>query len=232
MKIDIFAHVMLPRYKEALYKYAHKFPTEKAIHDKRPVLTDNALRLAKLASYDDLVQVLCATTPPVEEVVGPEEAVKLARLCNDEMAELVADNPGRYVGAIANVPLNDLGAAVKEAERAIRHLGFKGIQIYTRVDGKPPSTEEMMPLYRLMADFDLPIWLHPARKLEPARLGRGKGILQPAFLHIRLALRHDGRHGEARLLGHLRKAPHHQDHHPPSGRHGALFLRPYHRPLQ
>ena len=25
MKIDIFTHVMLPRYKEAIYKYADKF---------------------------------------------------------------------------------------------------------------------------------------------------------------------------------------------------------------
>lgn len=163
MKIDIFTHVMLPRYKERLYKYAHKFATEKAVQDRRPVLTDNTARLAKLDPYPDLVQVLSATMPPVEEVVGPEEAAELARICNDEIAELLAKHPDKYIAAIANVPLNNMDIALKETERAIRELGFKGIQIHTRVLGKPLSSEELMPLYALMVKFDLPIWIHPMR---------------------------------------------------------------------
>ncbi len=163
MKIDIFTHVMLPRYKQAFYKYADKFATEKAVQDKRPTLTDNETRLGKLDGYEDLVQVLSTTMPPIEEIAAPGEAAELCRLCNDEMAELVAQHPKKYIAAIANLPLNDMGAALKEAKRAIKDLGFKGIQIYTRVNGKPPSTDEMMPLYKLMCDFDLPIWLHPMR---------------------------------------------------------------------
>jgi aminocarboxymuconate-semialdehyde decarboxylase len=163
MKIDIFTHVMLSRYRQALYKYADRFPMERAIQDKRPALWDNRVRLAKLEAFDGLVQILTTTIPPVEEVVAPEEAAELAKICNDEMAELVAKLPNKYVAAVANVPLNNTEIALNEAERAIKQLGFKGIQIYTRVNSKPPSTEEMMPLYRLMADVDLPIWLHPRR---------------------------------------------------------------------
>lgn len=163
MKIDFFTHVMLPRYKQALYKYSDRFPMERAIQDRRPALWDNHLRLAKLEPHDGLVQVICATIPPVEEVVGPKEAAELAKICNDEMAELVAKHPERYIAAIANLPLNNAEIALNEAERAIKQLGFKGIQIYTRVNNKPPITEEMMSLYQLMADFDLPIWLHPRR---------------------------------------------------------------------
>lgn len=166
MKIDIFTHVQLPRYKQALYKYADKFPTEKAVQDKRPVLWDNEMRLGKLAPYDDLVQVLSATMPPVEEVVNADEAAELAKICNDEIAEMVAKNPKKYIAAIANVPLNNPDIAVKEAERAITQLGFKGIQIHTRVNGQPPSTEAMMPLYKFMVDVDLPIWIHPMRGPE------------------------------------------------------------------
>ena len=163
MKIDIYTHVMLPRYKEALYRYSDKFATERAVQDRRPVLWDGEARLARLEPYDDMVQVLSTTMPPVEEVAEPKDAAELARICNDEMAEMVAANPKRYIAALANVPLNDTDMAVKEAERAIGKLGFKGIQIYTRVNGRPPSTEAMMPLYELMVDFDLPIWLHPMR---------------------------------------------------------------------
>jgi aminocarboxymuconate-semialdehyde decarboxylase len=163
MKIDIFTHVMPKRYKEALYRYADRFPTEKAVQDRRPTLTDHDARLRKMDGYPDLVQVLSTTMPPLEEIVGPDEAAELARICNDEMAEMVAKNPGRYVAAIANLPLNNMDASLKEAERAVTKLGFKGIQIYTRLNGKPISTDEMMPLYRMMCDYDLPIWIHPMR---------------------------------------------------------------------
>lgn len=167
MKIDIFTHVMLPRYKQTFYKYADKFPTEKAVQDRRPVLTDYEARLGKLEPYEDLVQILSATMPPVEEVVDDaKEAAEMARMCNDEMAELVAKYPQKFIAAIANVPLNNTDIALKETERAIKELGFKGIQIHTRINGKPPSAEEMMPLYELMVKFDLPIWLHPMRSSD------------------------------------------------------------------
>lgn len=162
MIIDVAAHVMLPKYKEKLYKYSHKFPTEKAVQDKRPILTDYEARIEKLAKYGDIAQVITTTMPPIEEIVGPKEAVDLARLCNDEMAELVAKYPKYFIGAVANLPLNDIDASLKEAERAIKELGFKGVQIYTRVNGKPP-TDYLMPLYELMVEYDLPIWIHPVR---------------------------------------------------------------------
>jgi uncharacterized protein len=167
MKIDIFTHVMLPRYKKELYRYAHKFATEKAVQERRPALTDNEMRLSRLGAYGDLVQVLSATMPPVEEVVSdPREAADMARLCNDEMAELVSKHPDRYIAAIANVPLNNTDVAIKEAERAIKELGFKGIQIHSRVNGKPLTADEMIPLYELMVDLDLPIWIHPMRSSD------------------------------------------------------------------
>ena len=129
MKIDIFTHVMLPRYKKELYRYSDKFVTEKNVQDRRPVLTDNERRLRKLEEFDDIVQVLSAAMPPVEEIVGPGEAAEMARISNDEMADLVAKHPERYIAAIANLPLNDMDAALKETERAVKELGFKGIQI-------------------------------------------------------------------------------------------------------
>jgi aminocarboxymuconate-semialdehyde decarboxylase len=163
MKIDIFTHVMPDRYKKALYKYADKFATEKKVQDRRPTLTDHEARLRILNEFDGVVQVLSVTMPPVEEVVGPDEAAELAKIANDEMAEMVAKCPQRYIAAIANLPLNNMEATLKETERAVKKLGFKGIQIYTRVNGKPICSDELMPLYQLMSDFDLPIWIHPMR---------------------------------------------------------------------
>lgn len=163
MKIDIVTHVMPKRYKQAFYKYADRFATEKAVQDRRPVLTDREARLRIMEGYDDLVQVLSVTMPPVEEIVGPAEALELAKISNDELAEMVAQHPDKFIAAIANLPYNNMDGALKEAERAIKQLGLKGIQIYTRVNGKPLSADELMPLYELMTRFDLPIWIHPMR---------------------------------------------------------------------
>lgn len=168
MKIDVFTHVIPARFRKALDKYSEKFMSERAMWERRLTITDSELRIRLLEEYGDMVQVLSGTLPPLEEIVSPSEAVELARIANDEMAEWVAKYPQKFITAIANLPLNDIDASVKEAERTIKQLGFKGIQIYTSIQGKPLSSEEFMPLYKLMADFDLPIWIHPLRRVTDA----------------------------------------------------------------
>jgi predicted TIM-barrel fold metal-dependent hydrolase len=163
VKIDIVTHVMPERYKKELYKHVDRFVTESRVQAKRPALTDESLRLRKLEGYDDMVQVLSVTMPPLEEIVSPQEAAELARISNDEMAEMVAKRPDKYIAAIANLPMNHMDAALKEAERTVRELGFRGVQIYSPTQGKPLSAEEFMPLYELMTKLDLPIWIHPYR---------------------------------------------------------------------
>jgi predicted TIM-barrel fold metal-dependent hydrolase len=164
MKIDIFTHVMLPRYKNALYKHSNRFETERKFMERRITLTNHEERIRILNQYEDVVQVLSVNLPPLEEVVDPKEAAELAKIANDEMAEWVAKYPEKYITAIANLPLNNIDASMKEAERAIKQLGFKGIQIFTSILGKPLGLEEFMPLYKMMANFDLPIWIHPLRR--------------------------------------------------------------------
>ena len=166
MKIDIFTHVQPERYKRALYRYSDKFVTDKKIQDKRPTLTDHEARLRILDEYEDMVQVLSVTMPPLEDIVDPKEAAELARISNDEMAELIARHPKNYITAIANLPMNNIDAALKETQRAVKELGFRGVQIYTSIQGKPLSSEEFIPLYELMSGFNLPIWIHPLRRSE------------------------------------------------------------------
>jgi aminocarboxymuconate-semialdehyde decarboxylase len=109
-------------------------------------------------------QVLTIASPPVENVVSPKDAVELAKLANDEMAELVAKYPDRFISAVACLPLNDMDATLKEVDRAINDLKFNGVQIFTDINGKPLDSPEFMPLYEKMEYYDLPIWLHPRRE--------------------------------------------------------------------
>jgi aminocarboxymuconate-semialdehyde decarboxylase len=168
MKIDVFTHVVSTRFRKAIEKYSDKFMTEKKMWEGRLTITDTEMRNRLLDEYGDMVQVISGTLPPLEEIVSPSEAVELARIANDEMAEWVSKYPRKYIAAIANLPMNNIEASLKEAERSIKQLGFKGIQLHTSIQGKPLSSEEFMPLYDLMVGFDLPIWIHPLRRVTDA----------------------------------------------------------------
>jgi predicted TIM-barrel fold metal-dependent hydrolase len=122
-------------------------------------LTDRDARLRILDEFEDMVQVLSVTVPPLEEIVNPEEAAELARIANDEMAELVNKYPNRFVGAVAGLPMNDVDAALRETDRAIKDLKFKGVQIASSINGKPLDRPEFLGLYEKMAQYDLPIWI-------------------------------------------------------------------------
>jgi len=163
--IDIFCHVLPPRYKEALYRKARPCFYIEA-NSSRPALWDMDSRFRAMDEHQGLLQILTLASPPTEYVVGPEDAVQLSRMANDEMAELVAKYPDRFVGAVASLPMSDTDAALMETDRAIKELGFKGIQISSSVNGRPLDSPVFLELYRKMEEYDLPIWVHPVRDVN------------------------------------------------------------------
>ncbi|MCK4862674.1 MAG: amidohydrolase, partial [Dehalococcoidales bacterium] len=93
------------------------------------------------------------------------DAAELSRIANDEMAELVAKYPDRFVAAVACLPMNDIDAALKEIDRAVVDLRFRGIQIHNPIGDKPMDSPEFLPIYEKMAHYDLPIWVHSQRDM-------------------------------------------------------------------
>ncbi len=163
MKIDIFPHILPMNYREALYKVAPPNFYLKSSIDATLTLFDLETRFRIMDKYEGLMQVLTLSSPPVETVADSQEAVDLAKLANDEMAELVLKYPDRFVAAVACLPMDNIDAALSEIDRAINDLKFRGVQIYTPVNDKPLDLPEFMPLYEKMSQYNLPIWLHPKR---------------------------------------------------------------------
>ncbi len=166
MKIDIFPHILPIKYKEALYKKASSGFHLQDVIEATPSLFDLEHRFRIMDKYEGLQHVLTLGAPPVEMVADAKTAVELSMLANDEMAELVVKYPDRFPAAVASLPMNDMDAALKEADRAINDLKFKGVQIFTPTDGKPLDSPEFLPLYEMMAQYDLPIWIHPERDVN------------------------------------------------------------------
>ncbi len=165
MKIDVYAHVVPTKYKEALHKeIGPGFYTD--LHDSLPTLFDLSYRFRIMDKFDGLMQVLSTALPPVEYIGDPQKAVYLSKIANDEMAELVLKYPDRFAAAVACLPMNNMDAALQEVDRAINDLKFRGVQIFTPMNDKPLDLPEFMPLYEKMTQYNLPIFLHPHRSAD------------------------------------------------------------------
>lgn len=86
--------------------------------------------------------------------------IAYARKVNDDMARYCSHDPDRLM-FWAHVPLQAPDDAAKEADRAIRELGAKGIMHGgAHIGGLDPDDEQYFPLYEVMCKHDLPIFVH------------------------------------------------------------------------
>lgn len=160
MYIDMAAHILTPNFAK---RYAYLVPAIRdRIEMRTPAVSDLEIRMRLMSRYPQVLQVLTMANLPLERYVEKtEDAIELAKIGNEDMANIVLRYPDKFMGAAAILPMNDVDAACREAERAIRELDLQGIQLYTRVNGVPVADEKFRPLFRMMDDFGLPIWIHP-----------------------------------------------------------------------
>ena len=163
MIIDLYTHILPDAFFREMSRVSPKLENIGARLRGVKKLFDLEARFAEMDMLGDYAQVISLPNPPLEEIAQGETAGLLARVANDAMAELVARHPKRFPAFVAAVSLDDVDAALKEAERAITTLGARGIQIFTNIAGHPLDEERFKPVFAAMAAHDLPIWLHPAR---------------------------------------------------------------------
>jgi len=68
--------------------------------------------------------------------------------------------PERLVG-MATLPVQDIPASIKELERAVNSLGFKGAELDTVVNGKNWDEPEFLPLFRAAEEMGAVLFYHP-----------------------------------------------------------------------
>jgi predicted TIM-barrel fold metal-dependent hydrolase len=162
-KLDVFNHFFPRRYFAKMLELA---PAHKDMGKRIrniPGLHDLDARLRVMDRFGDYQQVLSMPSPPVEALAGPRDAIELATIGNDGLADLVRTHPDRFPAFVASLPLNDPEAALAEARRALADLGACGVQVFTNVNGVPLTAAAFLPLFDLMAEHDKPLWIHPTR---------------------------------------------------------------------
>ena len=100
---------------------------------------------------------------------------------NEFAAEVTANYPRRLLGLASSVPFGD-ARVLGETERAVREYGLKGIMVNSSVNGEYLDSARATPFFELVADLDVPLFVHPPRitigneKMEifrlPEMLGR------------------------------------------------------------
>ena len=158
-KIDFFTHILTPKYIE---KYASLNPKIKNRVEYNSTAGSNvAVREKLMSRTPDVLQVLTMGNIPLEKWAPPEHTAELARIGNEELAELLIERPDLFVGAAAILPMNDVDAALEEIDYAIKKLRLSGIQVQTRIGSEWLASDKYRPILAKMAEFNKPIWIHP-----------------------------------------------------------------------
>jgi 5-carboxyvanillate decarboxylase len=118
-----------------------------------------AQRLADMDERGIRTQVIALTSPGTQ-VLQQADAVALAILANDQLAEACRAHPQRFVGMAAVAP-QDPQSAAKEIERCVRKLDFKAVIINSHTRGEYLDNEKFWPILEAAESLDVPIYLHP-----------------------------------------------------------------------
>jgi uncharacterized protein len=121
-------------------------------------------RIAAMDEGGVSVQVLSLAAIGVDRL-APAEQTAVMRGVHDEVAAAVKARPDR-LAAFATPGLKEPAAAVKELERCVRELGFKGLLVNGTVslngDVKFLDAVEFFPLLEAAEALGVPVYVHPA----------------------------------------------------------------------
>ncbi|MEO8506234.1 MAG: amidohydrolase family protein [Betaproteobacteria bacterium] len=132
--------------------------------------SDVSLRLAAMDRLGIDHQLLSPN--PLSYFYAQPAAAALAfcRAQNDAMARTVRKHPQRFSG-LAQLPMQDVGAAVSELRRAVGELGLRGAYIGSDFAGTDLAARTLDPVWCALEALDVPVVVHPA----PADVERGAG---------------------------------------------------------
>lgn len=136
-------------------------------------------RIAQMDANGIDVAIISLTAPGVEQL-DPLLGSRLARKANDALAEACAAYPDRFQGYAA-LAVKDTDGAVKELERAVKHLGMKGWKTHSNYGDSYLDDKRYWPILEKCAELNVPIYLHPTTPKIPETWTYGVALAGPPF---------------------------------------------------
>jgi len=126
----------------------------------RDALRDPQKKIRDMDEKGIGIYILSSTPFSFFYEVENDLAVELARYHNDQLSEMVKKDSDRFA-AVATLPLQIPSEAVKELERAVKKLGLRGIEIGSNVAKRELGDEKFWPVYKVLEELDVPMFIHP-----------------------------------------------------------------------
>jgi predicted TIM-barrel fold metal-dependent hydrolase len=150
-RIDCHAHVLPPAYADSLVlPNGGRFPVPPAPLE----------RLDEMMRRWSIDAAVISTGPPGAYLGDLAQGRELARLGNDGIAEIVANDPARFAG-LAILPLPDVDAALDELARALDELRLDGVLLVSNVAGTYLGDTSLDPLFDELHRRGAYVFVHP-----------------------------------------------------------------------
>jgi aminocarboxymuconate-semialdehyde decarboxylase len=117
------------------------------------------------------IDIQAISTTPMQYYYWADPGLgrQIARLINENIAQICGAHPDRFVG-LATVPLQAPEFAVEELEWAVKQLGLRGVEICTNVNGEELSAPRFRPFWAKAQELGILVFLHPSGFTEGRRL--------------------------------------------------------------
>jgi len=179
-KIGLEEHFAIP---ETLEDSRGFFPDRIWAELKDRLLDLHDRRLTLMDAHGIEMMLLSLNAPVIQAIPDPKRANEIARRANDYLAGEVRKRPGRFQG-LAALPMQDPDLAIRELERAIRELGFRGVLVNGFSQAGDGETilyydlPQYRPFWSAVQELDVPFYLHPRNPLKrDARIYEGAAWL-------------------------------------------------------
>ena len=139
----------------------------KQLEDLRPKMEDVEVRLADMDTMGVDVQALSLSPYQLFHWADGELGIRAFQTINDDLAELAAGHPDRFVG-LGAIPLQEPAAAVTELRRCSDDLGFRGIEMATNIEGEEISSPRLDPFWGAVEELGMVVFIHPTGFTDPA----------------------------------------------------------------
>lgn len=117
-------------------------------------------RLKDMDAQGTDVQVVSIHTPFFGHHLDAAQGRALARDVNDEIAGMTRQWPTRFAG-LATLPVQDVKSAIDELEHAVTHLGLKGAELDTNVNGEQWDEPKFLPFFKAAEQMGAMLFFHP-----------------------------------------------------------------------
>jgi predicted TIM-barrel fold metal-dependent hydrolase len=153
MAVDVHHHVFPPPFLKATESFS---------------IGASRARMVEWSAQRSLIEMdaagvrtaIVSITSPGVWLGNADSALKLARECNDYMASLARDYPGRF-GFFAAIPLPDTSAGLREVEYALAVLEADGVGLMTSYGDKWPGDSAFGEVFDELNRRKAVVYLHP-----------------------------------------------------------------------